>query len=161
DEPAYIIFTSGSTGRPKGVVVPHRGLANLVAEQRAAFAVNEASRVIQFASLAFDAAIAEILVALAAGAELCVPLESDIGSVSAVERLLVEHAVDVATFPPSLLELLDPSRLPHLRTVVSAGERCPPAVLRRWATGRNFVNAYGPTENTVCATMGRCAAGEE
>jgi amino acid adenylation domain-containing protein len=159
--PAYIIFTSGSTGRPKGVVVPHRGLANLVEAQRRVFQVSSASRVIQFASLAFDASMAEILVTLASGAELAIPRETDLGSLSALEAFLREHAVTVGTFPPSVLELLDPARLTDLATVVTAGERCPPGVVRRWATGRTFLNAYGPTETTVCATMGTLSPDDE
>ena len=56
--------------QPKGVGVPHRGLMNLAIEQGQLFQVRRASRVVQFASLSFDASLAEIIVALCAGAQL-------------------------------------------------------------------------------------------
>ena len=37
--------------------------------------------------------------------------------------------------------------------VVMVGEACPAEVVDRWAPGRVMVNAYGPTETTMCVAI--------
>jgi hypothetical protein len=43
---------------------------------------------------------------------------------------------------------------------VTAGEACAPEVAARWSRGRRLLNAYGPTEATVCSTLGLVEGGE-
>ncbi|HZG53964.1 MAG TPA: amino acid adenylation domain-containing protein, partial [Pyrinomonadaceae bacterium] len=153
---AYVIYTSGSTGKPKGVMVEHLGLCNLVAAQIAAFEIRPESRVMQFASFSFDASVSEIFTALAAGAALHLGArETLLNDFGFVEQLRKEE-ISVITLPPAVLSALDAEELPALRTLVSAGENCPPEVVAGWGQGRRFINAYGPTEATVCATWGVC-----
>jgi amino acid adenylation domain-containing protein len=156
DSLAYVIYTSGSTGRPKGVLVTHRGLGNLAQAQVRAFGVTPSSRVLQFASLSFDASVSELAMTLCAGATLVLGPPQTLLAGPALAKLLREKAITTVTLPPSVLAGLSPDDLPDLRTVAVAGEACPVEVVARWATGRCFLNAYGPTENTVCATMGEC-----
>ncbi len=159
DNLAYVIFTSGSTGTPKGVMVSHRGVPNLAFAQARAFGVHAGSRVLQFASPAFDATVSELFVTLLSGATLCLaPRESLLPGPSLVE-LLKQQAITIATLPPSVLAMLPAGELGSLATVISAGEACTSEVVARWAQGgRRFINAYGPTETTVCATLTECTA---
>ncbi|WP_203854783.1 non-ribosomal peptide synthetase, partial [Dactylosporangium siamense] len=150
---AYVIFTSGSTGRPKGVLVPHAGIVNLCLAQQAGFEVNGGDGVLQFASMSFDASVSELVVTLAAGGRLVVAGSGVRSEPAELARVIAEGEVRVATLPPSLLAVLDPADLPGIRTLVAAGERLDREVARRWAAGRRLINAYGPTEATVCASM--------
>jgi amino acid adenylation domain-containing protein len=150
---AYVIYTSGSTGRPKGVSLQHGGLANLVAAQTEAFGVEAGSRVLQFASLSFDASVSETFMALLTGATLCLARQDVLASVSGLRQLLHDHAITTVTLPPSLLSVLPSEGLPSLRTVISAGEACSPDIVARWSPGRRFFNAYGPTEATIGPTL--------
>ena len=58
--PAYVIYTSGSTGVPKGVAVTHANLAARVRWMADAYELGPDDRVVQFASLSFDAHAEEI-----------------------------------------------------------------------------------------------------
>ncbi len=152
DNLAYIIYTSGSTGRPKGTLLQHRGLVNLIHVLSRVFDIQATSRVLQFASLSFDASVAEILPTLSAGAVLCLARQEILLSVPDLTRLLRDQSITLVTLPPSLLTVLSPEGLPALQTVISAGESCPPAIVTRWAHGRRLINGYGPTEATVAAS---------
>jgi len=155
--PAYVIYTSGSTGEPKGVLVPHRGACNLAHAQQRLFGVTRGERVLQFARLSFDASVWEILMALHVGATLCL---SDAQDPARLAEDLTTMRINVATLPPSVLGLLDGDALPALRTLIVAGEACPLEDARRMSVGRRFVNAYGPTETSVCATMAEYVEGD-
>ena len=157
---AYIIYTSGSTGRPKGVMVQHGGICNLAAAQIRDFEIRPESRVLQFASFSFDASVSEVFTTLIAGATLYLAPQEALLPGEPLLSTLRQHAISVVTLPPSALAVMSAADLPALRTVVTAGEACAPDIVARWAEGRLCLNAYGPTENTVCATMNtRAAAG--
>ncbi|HEX2211050.1 MAG TPA: amino acid adenylation domain-containing protein [Longimicrobium sp.] len=158
DALAYVIYTSGSTGQPKGVMVPHRGVPNLARAQAGPFSIDKSSRVLQFASFSFDAAVSELFATLLAGATLVLATREELLPGDGLIALLRRERISLVTLPPSVLAVLPADELPELRTVVSAGEAMDAALAERWSAGRTLVNAYGPTETTVCATAGPCAA---
>ncbi len=151
---AYVIYTSGSTGRPKGVMVEHRGLRNLCEAQVRAFELKPGRHALQFASLSFDASASEIFTALTSGATLHLAAKESL--TNSLPRLLRDREITTVTLPPSLLAVLPANDLPSLHTVISAGEACPREVAARWSVNHRFLNAYGPTELSVCATIAEC-----
>jgi len=150
---AYVIYTSGSTGKPKGVLIEHRGLSNLAAAQIEAFNLQPTNRVLQFASLSFDASIFEIVMALGTGATLYLAKKESLLPGQALIKLLRDKAITHVTLPPAVLAVLPTEELPALRTIIAAGESCSPDIIKRWAANRRFFNAYGPTEATVWSTV--------
>ena len=80
EDVAALIYTSGSTGKPKGVLMEHQGILNTAREFNRLCGVTPEGRVLQFASLAFDAALLEMTMSLVGGAPLVVAgLGSDRG----------------------------------------------------------------------------------
>jgi amino acid adenylation domain-containing protein len=149
---AYVIYTSGSTGQPKGVMIEHRGLTNFARAFGELMEVTPSSRVLQFASLTFDASVLEIFTALTNGACLCIAERDALMPVEPLVDTIARQRITTALLPPSVLALLDPRETPSLRVVASGGEACSAALASRWREHVRFVNAYGPTEITVAAT---------
>ena len=153
---AYVIYTSGSTGTPNGVGIAHRSVANFFDATVAAFQIDETSRLLQFASISFDAAVWEIVSALCSGATLCLARQESILPGEPLTRLVETQAITHMLLPPSSLQALSSAELPTVRTLIVGGEACPASVLEEWARSKVFINAYGPTECTVAATTARC-----
>ena len=122
---AYLIYTSGSTGTPKGVMVEHRGWCNLVSAQTAFFDIRPSSRILQFASLGFDASVSEIGTALGYGASLDLPPDNVRHDVDALWHYLEERGITHATLPPALFQsktVLPPLPRSRLVTLIVGGE---------------------------------------
>jgi amino acid adenylation domain-containing protein/thioester reductase-like protein len=158
---ANVIYTSGSTGTPKGVMVTHTGLCNLAQAQIQTFGLQNLSRILQFASLSFDASIWEVVMALGSGATLYLGTKDSLLPGMPLIQVLRDYCITHITLPPSALSVLPVEYLPTLQTMIVAGEACSPELITQWSAGRNFFNAYGPTEATVCATVAKCTDGDK
>src|SRR5205823_10530959 len=147
--------------KPKGVMIEHGGVCNLVAAQIRPLAVASNSRVLQFASLSFDACVWEWVMALCRGASLHLPRHGVVLAGEALIQTLAEHGITHATLPPGVLGgLPEQAELRSVRTLIVAGEAPTGTLIKHWVRGRRLINAYGPTEATVCATLHDCGGDE-
>ncbi len=150
---AYLIFTSGSTGKPKGTVVGHGGFINMIQAQIDGFRITPADRVAQFSSCAFDVALFEVFLALFSGASLWPVPETVRSEPRAFEDFARRRKLTVLALTPPYLRLLDCGAMPDLRVLISGGEAADGDTLRGYARSRRCINAYGPTEASVCAAF--------
>ncbi|WP_407119502.1 amino acid adenylation domain-containing protein [Bradyrhizobium sp. LMG 9283] len=155
---AYVIYTSGSTGTPKGVMVEHRGLVNLSLAQIELFGVCCNSRVVQFASFGFDASASELVMAFGSGATLHLPADELRQASNKLSDYLRSEAITHATLPPALLQGSQKLEGLGSQVLILAGE-LPKAELIRSLAPASIINAYGPTEATVCAATWSCPDG--
>jgi amino acid adenylation domain-containing protein len=174
---AYVIYTSGSTGRPKGVMVERGALSAHCRAMIGEYQLGPGDRVLQFSQYSADASLEQILPALAAGACL-VMRGAEIWSPRQLREELAGWQVTVMNLSPAYWQQVvrewtrKPAELAdlRLRLVILGGERLPVSAVREWhdlgVPGVRLLNAYGPTEATITATLAEAgeelaAAGEE
>ncbi|UOE51896.1 amino acid adenylation domain-containing protein [Mucilaginibacter sp. SMC90] len=150
---AYVMYTSGSTGKPKGVMVEHGGVVNLAASQASALKLAPGMRTLQFASIGFDASSYEVFNTFLSGGCLVLCKKEVLLSAEEFKKLLNKQKIELAVVPPSFQQAIADS-LGTVKTIVSAGEALNEVVgTYIQSQGVRLINAYGPTENTVCATL--------
>ncbi|KAI1273293.1 nonribosomal peptide synthetase [Xylaria sp. FL0933] len=109
---------------------------------------SRASKVFNFAAYSFDIAVHNVFAALTSGGCLCVPAEDD--RWGNLERSLIDLEATIINLTPSVARLIDPSRLPHLETLILAGEAVTVDDATRWLGRVRVANAYGPAEVGIC-----------
>ncbi|WP_339305760.1 amino acid adenylation domain-containing protein [Paenibacillus sp. FSL L8-0435] len=150
---AYVIYTSGTTGKPKGVMLEHRGLVSLKLMFADRLGITEHDRIVQFASLSFDASCWEVFKALYFGAALYIPTAETILDTRLFESYMNEHAITAAILPPTYSAHLNPDRLPSLTKLVTGGSAVSAEFVQQWKAKVHYFNAYGPTEASIVTTL--------
>ena len=147
---AYIIFTSGTTGKPKGTLIEHAAFSTSGIAHGNVMQMQSA-RVLQFASYTFDASVMEILTTLMLGGCVCVP--SDETRLNSVATVINEMDVNWTLLTPSFVQVLNPSEVPRLQTLVLGGEAMSQGHISTWGQHVRLMNAYGPSECAIVATV--------
>ena len=168
---AYVIYTSGSTGKPKGVAVEHRSLVNFIHTAIQEYEITDNDKILQFASINFDAALEEIFSALASGATLVLRTAEMLNSFSIFLQKCRQWQITGLFLPTAywqqlISELVTTDKiLPEtIRLIDIGGERLLPDKLKLWQNYLQeklsscpslpiLINAYGPTEATVVTTF--------
>jgi len=161
---AYIIYTSGSTGQPKGVEISHEVIANHSLAMADYYEYTTEDNVLEFAALNFDASIEQILPPLLRGATV-IMRDDDIWDSYQFAQKMREHDFTMINPPTAYWSqlaadwALKPETVPpnRLRLVIIGGDILKPEALTNWRRAglgqTRILNAYGPTEATITATI--------
>lgn len=150
DHLAYVIHTSGTTGEPKPVAVTRRAVAALADDVVDRYGVTADSIVTQGYSTAFDAAVLELLLAASTGARLAIVPEGLFGGRELADWLVEAQVTHLLSTPAALATV---PLVETVRVAAVGGDVCPPGLVDRWGADRPLLNAYGPTEAAVVATL--------
>jgi len=153
---AYMIYTSGSTGKPKGVPQKHSALNAMLSWLASSVDFTQGCKTLSILNFSFDASLNDLLAPMTVG--------------GSVHIFNVEHSHDLAyildycsqndicgfsiSTQAGKLILGQKTRLPF-KFIVLGGEKLhfknlPSTILE--TTGIRIINAYGPTEFSVCAS---------
>ncbi len=160
---AYVIYTSGSTGQPKGVMIQHQSAVNFIVSAK--HDITQSDRVLQFVSIAFDAAVEDIFTCLTSGGTLVLRTDEMLLSASRFVQRCRDWNLTVLDLPTSywhqmMVELAtaDVTLPESVRLVIVGGEQAMPETLKLWHDSSRLhnqaklLNRYGPTETTVAST---------
>jgi len=158
---AYVIYTSGSTGKPKGVCCNHIGVVNLLTDFDKRKRLSVGDNCSLWTSINFDVSVYEIFSALLAGGALYIMPDDVRSDTKACIEWFSSQKIGSAYIPPFMLaELLDwlkkLSGKLYLRRLLVGVEPIQESLLvsiSEHVKGLQIINAYGPTEATVCSSL--------
>jgi len=152
---AYVIYTSGTTGRPKGTLCEHRGAINTILGHTRRILADERGvlNCLQFATLAFDAHVYEVFIALHNGHSLHIASEQQRKDLQQLTQQMAAWQIHFCFLPPALLSTC-PAFPESVRYIGMGGESVAEEVLNHYlAQGMRVSNLYGPTEASVSVSV--------
>ncbi|KAJ5606380.1 AMP-binding enzyme [Penicillium lagena] len=152
----YIIFTSGSTGTPKGVKISHQTYTSSAIPRAKAVGYTEDSRVLDFASYAFDVSIDSMLLTLGNGGCLCIPSDED--RLNDINGAIRKMQINYAGLTPSVARILDHDVISSLSGLGLGGEAVSARDATIWGQDTRIIIGYGPCECTIGCTVNSSAA---
>ena len=163
EDAVYVIYTSGSTGLPKGVIARHQGVAHLLQWMQKESGIGMADRIAAVTTLSFDMAVPDLLLPLAAGAEL-VMVQREVARDGERLAAAIEHEkITLLQATPGMWQALIDANwrgAPGFRGW-TGGEALPPSLaLALCERMEGLWNGYGPTETTVYATAWHVRPGQ-
>ncbi|MFK5893891.1 MAG: amino acid adenylation domain-containing protein [Pseudomonadota bacterium] len=153
---AYVNYTSGTTGQPKGVLLTHMGVTRLVKNNKYV-SLNSSSRILQLASLNFDAATFEIWGALLNGGELVLYPDKN-PSVEKLQEVIEQYSITTVLLSSAFFEIISEFTNnvgKSLRYLLVGGDVVSPRAAKKIyqeLPELSIINCYGPTENTTISS---------
>ncbi|KAH0360069.1 nonribosomal peptide synthase SidD, partial [Aureobasidium melanogenum] len=147
----YIIFTSGSTGTPKGVTISHKTYTSSAIPRAKAVGYTETSRVLDFASYAFDVSIDSMFLTVGNGGCLCIPSDED--RLNDINGVIRDMKINYAGITPSMARILDSDVIKSLDVLGLGGEAASARDVNFWGQDTRIVIGYGPCECTIGCTI--------
>ena len=161
---AYIIYTSGSTGKPKGVMISHFNIYNYIDWATDYFKIDENDNVLNTSHFYYDMSTFDIYCTLHTGASLTIVPEKTLLFPSGIMDIIEKKEITIWKGISSLfgycvkIKSLRPERIKSLKKIIFSGEALATKYLIEWMKtypGKEFYNAYGPTECTGISTFYR------
>jgi len=157
---AYVMYTSGSTGTPKGISIQHESVSDYLSFVTSQYGAVRGMRVLQLASIAYDASVRDMIGPLICGATIVIFQDRETFDPSALLKCIEQNRVEaLPATVPSLLRGISAvpgaeRSLRSLKLTLVSGESfklAGPHAQRSLPGG--IVNQYGVTECTVTTTF--------
>ena len=147
----YIVYTSGTSGQPRAVAHAHRAIWARRMMHADWYDLKPDDRMLHAGAFNWTFTLGTGLMdPWTLGATAIVPAPGT--PIDTLPELLRDYAASLFAAAPGVFRKLlsshDTLDLPALRHALSAGEKMPPHIARRWtsATGTNIFEAYGQSE---------------